>query len=142
MFLPDAHALALALMLHHGLREWKFRYDASTRRFGVCRHGRKVIGLSRRLVELNGEPEVRNTILHEIAHALCPATEGHGHAWKLKAMEVGARPERCYQHKDVRAPQRKFKGSCPSCSLTVSRDRRTRCECRRCRLPIVWKEAS
>lgn len=142
MNLPDAHATALALMLKHGLTEWSFAFDASTRRFGVCRHGKKQIGLSRRLVSLNSEAEVRNTILHEIAHALCPAREGHGARWKLKAMEVGARPERCYSSTKVKAPKRKFAGRCPSCSLTVARDRRTRSICLRCRQPIIWQAAS
>ena len=138
MFLPDAHITTVALMSRHGLAGWSFAWDDSTVRFGVCKYRTKTIGLSRRLVELNGEEEVRNTIVHEIAHALAPGS-GHGRAWKRKALEIGARPERCYAAKDVKAPTRKFTGRCPSCALTVARDRRTRCACRRCHARIIWK---
>jgi predicted SprT family Zn-dependent metalloprotease len=142
MFLPDAHITAVALMSHHGLKGWSFAWDDSTRRFGVCKYRTKTIGLSRRLVELNGVEEVRNTILHEIAHALAPVGAGHGNVWKRKALEVGARPERCYQAKDVKAPARKFTARCPSCALTFARDRRTKSVCRKCSVRIVWKRAS
>ena len=74
MLLQDAHELALRLMRHHNLLPtWKFEFDRSKVRFGKCSYGSKTISLSRHLVELNADVEVRDTILHEIAHALAPA---------------------------------------------------------------------
>lgn len=37
--------------------------------------------------------ERRNTLLHEIAHALCPKGEHHGVEWKATARRIGANPK-------------------------------------------------
>ena len=79
---------------------WTSKLDDSRRRFGVCMPKEKVISLSRLLIELNSEEEVRDTILHEIAHALAwerhRANCGHDQRWKDICIEIGARPERCF----------------------------------------------
>ena len=73
MNLNDAQSLAADLMQQHKLpREWSFGFDRSKVRFGKCDYGKKRISLSRHLVEANGIAVVRETILHEIAHALAP----------------------------------------------------------------------
>ena len=36
--------------------------------------------------------EVKNTILHELAHLISPFREGHGPAWKANAMRLGVKP--------------------------------------------------
>ena len=91
MNLYAARDLALALMRQHGLNDWTFRFDHARRRFGSCQPRRKVITLSRPLAFLNAEPQVRDTVLHEIAHALTPG-DGHGSRWKRKCVEIGAEP--------------------------------------------------
>ena len=64
---------ARSLMDEHGLASWTFRFSAAERRLGECREREKVIRLSRRHA-VHGDPrEVRDTILHEIAHALAGA---------------------------------------------------------------------
>ena len=95
MNLYAARDLALALMRQHGLHDWTFRFDHARRRFGSCRPRRRLITLSRPLAFLNEEAQVRDTILHEIAHALTP-WDGHGRNWKRKCIEIGAEPRRCY----------------------------------------------
>ena len=54
---------------------------------------------------MNGGPrEVRDTILHEIAHALAGAKARHGPAWKAIAKRLGATPKaRAEEGEDVRA---------------------------------------
>jgi hypothetical protein len=58
---------------HQLLPKWSFQFDSAKLAFGKCNFTDRVISLSRHLVELNNEAEVRDTVLHEIAHALAPA---------------------------------------------------------------------
>ena len=91
----------------HGLSAlgWVAKMDDAKKRFGVCRMGPREISLSRPLVLLNPEEEVRDTILHEIAHALAwiRHRENFGHDWRWKKIceEIGARPERCYDEEVI-----------------------------------------
>ena len=71
MNLDQAEQLALSLMREHGLLpRWSFAFDRAERRFGSCNERKRRITLSAAIVRLNSESEVRDTILHEIAHAL------------------------------------------------------------------------
>ncbi|HTW93745.1 MAG TPA: SprT-like domain-containing protein [Tepidisphaeraceae bacterium] len=105
MNLWDARTLADRLLAHHGLAAagWKFKWDRATRRFGCCNHHRKTISLSLALTRLNPESQVRDTLLHEIAHALTPG-HGHNRHWKKKCVEIGATPLRCFQPHEVLLP--------------------------------------
>ena len=126
----DAQELARELMRQHGLFEagWRFRFDHARRRFGSCQYGPRFITLSRALTLLNGEAEVRDTLLHEIAHALTPG-DGHGPRWRAKCREIGARPRRCYDDQAVASPPRRparYEWGCRACDWWVERRRRTR----------------
>lgn len=116
MELIKAKELALELMNFHGLIEkgWRFEFDSAKRRFGVCRYRTKTIGLSKHLVSLNEVARVKNTILHEIAHALTP---GHHHdfVWRAKAIEIGCDGNRCYSSDEVERPQGNFVAVCVGC---------------------------
>jgi len=102
MNLGETFALLNEEMGAHGLIDlgWTGQLDEAKKRFGVCRLGTKEISISGPLALLNSEDEVRDTILHEIAHALAWETyrEGCGHdaRWKEICVRIGARPERCY----------------------------------------------
>jgi predicted SprT family Zn-dependent metalloprotease len=144
MKLGDARRLALRLMRTHGVpADWSFQFDRSKVRFGKCNYARREITLSQYLVELNDEPEVRETILHEIAHALVPRGAGHGPAWQTVAQSIGCQGKRCYGEEVVR-PAPKYKGTCPSCRHVIFRHRRTVVACGRCapvfdrRYLFVW----
>jgi len=141
MNLYAAREMARSLMAAHGLSGWAFSFDHARRRFGSCAWGRRRISLSRVLTLLNSEEEVRDTILHEIAHALCPR-DGHGAKWKAMCVRIGARPVRCYSHSDVVTPVRRaarFAIGCPRCGWWQERFRRTRRKlvCRGCRGRVV-----
>ena len=113
MTLKQAQELAKDLMRLHRLPpDWSFTFDRSKVRFGKCNYRRKQISLSTFLVELNGEDEVRDTILHEIAHALAPRGAGHGPVWKSLALSIGCNGRRCFGQEVVR-PAPKYRGHLP-----------------------------
>ena len=95
---------ARALMDEHGLNEWAFRFSAARGRLGECREREKLIRLSRRHAVKSDPREVRDTILHEIAHALAGASARHGPAWKAVATRIGATPKaRAEESEEARA---------------------------------------
>lgn len=92
MRLEHAIELAWALLDQYGLGDdFTVVIDRKKKTLGHCSNGHKAIALSLFHIEADDVAEVRDTILHEIAHALTP---GHGHdeVWQAKAMQVGARP--------------------------------------------------
>ncbi len=94
MNLTDAKSLALALMQEHGLITWRFTFDNAKRRLGLIRFNDKTISMSETLTSLNPIEQVRNTILHEIAHALVGPSQGHNRVWRDKAISIGCNGNR------------------------------------------------
>lgn len=132
MELGQARKLADGLMRLHKLSpKWTFKFDRSKVSFGKCYYAEKQISLSRHLVKLNDEDDVRDTILHEIAHALAPRGAGHGAAWQSVAQSIGCNGRRCYGAEVVR-PAPKYRGTCPSCKLVIYRHRRMEVACAKC----------
>lgn len=104
---------------------WRFDFDNAKSRFGACHYRTKKITLSGYLVPLNDEAEVRNTILHEIAHALAGAASGHGPEWKRVARSIGCTGDRCYDNNVVQGPQATYEAVC-SCGIVHKRFRKSR----------------
>lgn len=90
MELTAAVRLGRALLDEHGLHEWEIVLDRAKRRAGICRETTRQIGLSRALTELHSEEEVRDTILHEVAHALVGVRHGHDRVWQATARRIGS----------------------------------------------------
>lgn len=128
MNLITAENLAISLMKEHGIWDmgWRFQWDNAIKRFGVCKYRKKVIGLSKNLVSLNDEERVKDTILHEIAHAIAGHQAGHGWMWKNVCVRIGAKPERCYTTKDTAVPQMKYYAICGACGKEHQRQRALR----------------
>ena len=125
MDLMKAKKLALVALKEHKLDQigWSFTYMKKAKKlFGICCYDDKLIKLSPHLTDLNDEPEVIDTILHEIAHALTPADAGHGKAWKAKCIQIGAKPQRCYGN-DIHTPQHKviYSLECCECGITMNK---------------------
>lgn len=97
MKLTSAQKLAEQLMKRHGLIQagWKFTFDRAKSRLGVCFYATRTISISKFMCEAADEETVRQTILHEIAHAMLPIknssgrTIGHGKPWKDLAASIG-----------------------------------------------------
>lgn len=117
MNLEVAKNEALFLMNDHGLLDegWKFQFDNAKRRFGCCMYRKKVISLSKHLTELNEFDQVRDTILHEIAHALTPGAH-HGPKWVAKALEIGCNGKRCYSSNEVTKVKGNYVATCGTCN--------------------------
>ncbi|RJK92776.1 SprT-like domain-containing protein [Vallicoccus soli] len=95
MDLRAALGTARELLDSHGLHDWEVGLDGARRRAGACHHGRRLISLSRHLTELHGPAEVRETVLHELAHALVGPEHGHDAVWRARARALGSTGERC-----------------------------------------------
>ena len=113
------HIMVLSnqLLRQHGLYDagWRFTWLKSTRTLGLCMHRKKLIGYSRHWTS-RPDGEIRNTILHEIAHALVGVGHGHGPVWKAKAREIGALPVRCAQVDDSQCTKKpKWALACIHC---------------------------
>src|SRR5262245_59311474 len=109
----EARRLAEELMARHGLAGWSFGFNRRKRSLGLCRYATRTIELSVYLVYGNSAAdEVRDTLLHEIAHALVGPGHAHDAAWKAKCLEVGARPQRCGQ---ADMPPGRWQAHCGNC---------------------------
>lgn len=117
-----AVAMARRLLREHGLDDWTIRLDRAKTRAGVCRFASREIGLSAPLTRLHSEAEVRDTILHEIAHALVGPQHGHDEVWRRRALAIGSSGERCVSE-DSPTVRGDWLGTCPA-GHTVARHRR------------------
>ena len=107
--------LAIGLMEQHKLfaHGWRFDWDKRTTRAGACDYVKRIIYLSRPITALNDEDHVRDTVLHEIAHALAPRDAGHGIVWKLMARSIGCSATTCAP-RDTVLPEKRWRGTCPA----------------------------
>jgi predicted SprT family Zn-dependent metalloprotease len=121
MDLIAARRLARTLMTQHGVGHWKFGFDRAVRRFGLCNYSAQTITLSAKLTEMNPETEVRQVILHEIAHAMVGSKVGHGAKWIRQARAIGFTGSRLHT---AAAPKHRFIGMCPKCGAEFPRHRR------------------
>jgi predicted SprT family Zn-dependent metalloprotease len=122
MELSDACAMAEHLLEVHGLGEWSVVFDGAKRRAGICRYADRVIGLSAPLTVVHSVDEVRDTVLHEIAHALVGARHGHDAHWRAVAVSIGCSGQRCVSPDAPTAPAA-WLGVC-SAGHTLERHRR------------------
>ena len=85
-------AMARSLMDEHGLGAWTFAFLEAERRLGDCHFRDRVIRIGRAHALDASDAEIRDTILHEIAHALAGPEARHGPEWKATARRIGATP--------------------------------------------------
>ena len=124
-------------MAEHGLDDWTFVFDRAVRRAGKCSYSTRTISLSSPLTRLHDEDEVRETILHEIAHALTPG-EGHSAVWRRMAVRIGSTGERCVDAEAPKVPGA-WLGTCPA-GHTTERHRAPQrvLSCLKCSRTFSW----
>lgn len=126
--------LAIRLLSNHNnLNDWTFLFNKRKNSFGLCSYNKKTIELSSYLVESMTDSAIRNTIIHEIAHALTPG-HGHDYTWVKKCIELGGDGKRCGDYtkfKDGQESQTeifsrisKYTLTCPCCGKQVFLNRK------------------
>lgn len=130
------YELALELMHKHGLNKWHFEFDHSTRRAGCCNFHDRRISISFDLARNAADEDIRDTILHEIAHALVGKKHNHDAVWEAKAREIGCTGERCHQ---LRFAPSRYSVSCENNCWTHTAERRDmRLRCRTCGGKLIY----
>lgn len=128
--------LAYSLLQEFQLNDWTFRFDHSTRRAGCCNYRDKKISVSLALARNAADEEIRDTLLHEIAHALVGKGHNHDAVWRIKAKEIGCSGERTHQM--VFSPPR-YHVRCESGCWTRTAERRNRrLICRKCGGKLIY----
>ena len=133
---------------HEELRGWILGLDRAKQRAGACHYRAKTITLSEHYIRMNEWDEVRNTVLHEIAHALTPADRGHGWSWASKCIELGIAPNRCYDAEKVNMPQGGVAIICPNHGEIGRRHRMPAAKmngryfCKRCKAKVTHRRVS
>ncbi|MBA4186589.1 MAG: sprT domain-containing protein [Planctomycetaceae bacterium] len=119
--------LSRRLLDDHGLTTWEFGFNSNVRRAGVCFYPTRTeagrIELSIHFAERNTDEEVRDTLLHELAHALVGPGHGHDEVWRAKCQQIGARPDACYGE-EVDMPRGRWQAKCAACTAVYNRHRR------------------
>lgn len=122
MRLEDARRIFREEMTKHGLISWRLEIVNLKSTAGWCRTRRwnedprqsfGTIALSIPFMEVFDEKEVRETALHEVAHALTnPKYDAHGPEWRRKARSIGSTGERTVS---IHAPkvESRYTGTCP-----------------------------
>lgn len=133
MTTADVETLARELLAEHmpaTADRWRIEWGDAKRLFGVCYPRRRIIRFSRYLIVRASAAEMRNTVIHEVAHAIAGPGVGHGAKWRRIERALGG-------NGDVRhsIPQEvvdyKWRTECPN-GHTGYRNRRDRVACGRC----------
>ena len=90
--LNDVARMARRLMDEHGLTGWTLAFAEARKRLGNCHFQDRMIRISRTHALEGSVEQIRDTVLHEIAHAIAGHEAGHGPPWKATARRIGATP--------------------------------------------------
>jgi predicted SprT family Zn-dependent metalloprotease len=135
--LDDIARTAEELLTEHGLSGWTFAFDQGTRRAGSCQFDRRRITLSRHFARRAPEAEIRDTLLHEIAHALVGRQHHHDAVWQAAARRIGGSGRRCH---DVRFTPPRYIVRCRNgCWVATAERRRRNVVCRTCHGEILYQ---
>jgi predicted SprT family Zn-dependent metalloprotease len=122
MLVKDAEKLAWQLLREHKLKDWTYQTNTRKRTLGLCFSQYKRIELSIYFIEHNTPEVVRETLLHEIAHAIVGSDQGHNAVWMEMAEKLGVTPRR----KSAAAimPPGPWQATCRGCNRLFSKHRK------------------
>jgi predicted SprT family Zn-dependent metalloprotease len=141
------HGLANAMLASYGLPYWTFSFNRRKTEMGLCLYSPQRIELSVYFIELNSWEAIRETLLHEIAHALVGSGHGHDGVWKQQCLKIGAKPERLCHAASM--PEGPWRAQCGYCGMLHHKHRKPKhmvgwfcARCGRERGRLTWKRAS
>jgi predicted SprT family Zn-dependent metalloprotease len=115
------------------LSRWNVTTNRRKKAAAVCNYTYRQIELSMYVIPSLLDSSVKDSIIHEIAHALCPG-ENHNNVWKRKCIELGGNGQRCYSSVDYREGAKgrielqeklaKYTLTCPVCGEKYFKNRR------------------
>jgi predicted SprT family Zn-dependent metalloprotease len=124
------------------------RVSARMRRtLGSYMPSRKQIAISSRLLTMGDENDIREVVLHEVAHAIVHYRWGdkpraHGREFRSVCKEIGAKPQRFVDvTTDEWQSQIRYLSKCGHCKVLIVRKRRmrsVRCICGLKLYPQLW----
>lgn len=85
------------LLIDNGLAGWRTTISAGKRTIGLCDYSTKTIKLSKHHLGSDDEDYIKDTIIHEVAHALNPYNR-HGSKWRSTAKSLGGTGEQYAKH--------------------------------------------
>lgn len=103
---------ARVLMNMHGLTGWTLQFNSLKYSAGRTKYSTRTISLSRPIVALWEPEQVRDTVLHEIAHALVGQGHGHDDVWRRMALSIGCDGKAKYSATEHAAVPAKWTGTC------------------------------
>lgn len=121
MELNSIRQLTLRLMREHGLSDWTFKWGDFVGALAKCNYRYKYIVLSRQMTKHESNfNRIKNTILHEIAHAIDfnerGKKSGHDERWQEISKSIGCTGAVCGDTSGIDKEQFfKWIGTCPSC---------------------------
>lgn len=116
---------AKLLLIKHGLNDYSFEWNRAKKILGQHFGFKKVIFLSYPITKGQDFKKVKNTLLHEIAHAIDYKERGfskHDLTWQRIAKSIGSSGNRCGQIEKPLSFNHVYK--CESCKLEIGTYRR------------------
>ena len=135
--LDFARGLAAELFAKHNIGDWRFAFDRATRRAGSCCHTNRTITLAREFARQAPDEELRETLLHEIAHALVGPRHSHDAVWRAKALAIGCSGQRCH---GISFTPPRYVVTCENhCWAGTAERRRRNVVCRHCHGAVLYQ---
>ncbi len=135
--LTEIAAQAKALLTQHRLNDWSFQFDNGRKRAGCCNYSQRIISVSHEYARHASDEDIRDTLLHEIAHALVGQAHGHDEVWRVQAVAIGCSGSRCH---DLQFTPPRYIVNCAKGCWTATAERRQRgAICRQCRSAVEYQ---
>jgi len=121
---------------------WNIAIDHAKKRLGLTDYTKKLITVSKHFLRgpTCDEKKIRNTVLHEIAHALAGHKAAHGEKWKKIALKIGCNGKIC---DTMDLPDAKWLMVCPKNCFKYSYFRKPKIDnkiCLKCKSKPILKQ--